>query len=189
MMQRLSLGILVFVLGCQAAPTPSSSGGESEEALPIGGLNDTLPYFGRLKTADPTGQGLYESGDFMLARCGCDCWRVLVTQDDGSVRAQFLVHFSWEEEGASAAEVYMLGEDAGTTLRGIVDQDAGVTEGHMLIGPYAMVFAADRSEEPADKVETCVRCHVGEAPPWPLPSHHPQYEADPPTCLSCHPVD
>ncbi|UCG15360.1 MAG: hypothetical protein JSV19_08670 [Phycisphaerales bacterium] len=188
-MQRLSLGLLLLVLGCHAPPAPSSSSGEPEATLPDGGLEATYPFFGRMKTADPADQEFRESGDFMLARCGCNCWRVLVSQDDGSVRAQFLVHFSWQEHEASAAKVHVLGEDNGTTLSGIVDQNTGLTEGRMLIGPYAMVFAAGRSEEPADKVKTCVMCHVGEAPPWPLPSHHPQYEADPPTCLRCHPVD
>ena len=185
MMRWIGLASFAAILvGCGSLPFVNMP---STGAPPIlHGLEETRPYFGQLKEAGAPGE---ELGDVMLALCGCKCWRVMVLRDDGAVRTQFLVHFALQGEGESPTEVLVQNEDDEGILRGTVNQDTGLAEGRMLIGPYAMVFAANRSEEDADQVKTCLACHVAEEPLRPLPTGHPEYQTSPPDCLTCHSLE
>jgi hypothetical protein len=184
-MKRMLLGLLVAaVTGCGATPEADAP---SSQAPPVmHGLKEIEPYFGQLREAESPDQ---EVGEFMLALCGCDCWRVMMLRDDGTVRTQILVEFSPLAGSQSPDEVVMRGEVDGAILTGTVDQEIGSAEGHALIGPYAMRFAARRSEDEADEVRTCVACHVGAEPIQPLPAQHPGFQLDPPNCLTCHSLE
>ena len=184
-MRLAGLGVLAAVLiGCDVPPAVNAP--STEAPLILEGLELTDPYFGRFKEVDAPDR---EAGDVMLALCGCDCWRVMMLWDDGGVRTQLLVHFSPQSGSESTEEVIMQGQADGAILNGTVDQVAGSTEGRVLIGPYAMVFVAQRSKQEADQVETCTACHFGEEPLWRIPTEHAEYQRDPPDCLTCHSLD
>lgn len=184
-MRRAGLGLLTAVLiGCGAPPAANVP---STGAPPIlDGLEETRPYFGRLKGVDSPDR---ELGDIMLALCGCKCWRIMISRDDGAVRTEVLVHFSPQAGREATDTVVMQGGDDGVILNGTVDQVIRSAEGRVLIGPYAMVFSAGRSERPTDQVQTCMVCHVDDEPLRPLPAAHPEFETGPSDCLSCHPVE
>jgi len=173
---------LVVLAGCGASSSvgPASDGGADTYVK----LPDTQPYFGRLKSVDDPAA---DAGEFMLARCGCMCWRVMIIREDGAVRTQMLVHFRQTPSDAEAGDEYtVVGGAEGATLTGSVWFDEGQTSGRMVLGPYAMVFEAQRSDEEADLVVTCTKGHFGEDPIRRLPADHPPYEESPPNCLKCH---
>ena len=180
---RYVLAILPIVLaGCGASSSvgPASDGGTDSHAK----LPDKQPYFGRLKSLDdPT----TDAGEFMLAYCGCTCWRVMIIREDGAVRTQMLVNFRRTSSEAEAdGEYAIVGTAEGATLTGSVWFNEGHTSGRLVLGPYAMVFEAQRSDQEADLVVTCTKCHFGEDPIRRLPADHPAYEESPPNCLKCH---
>jgi hypothetical protein len=178
------LVLLAVLAGCGAAPTGGGSSDGTSSAVAT--LEETRPFVGRVKEVGNPDQ---ELGDFVLAYCGCTCWRALFIHDDGSVRTQLLVHFDPEGDGEATSEVVMEGKAEGGLVSGIVDQSAGLTEGRAVIGPYAMTFAADRNQQEIEQIDTCIMCHFGERPVWTLPTSHPEYLLDPPNCLSCHPLE
>ena len=184
-MRRAGLGLLTTVLiGCGAPPVANVP--SAEAPLILVGLDQTRPYFGQLKGVDSPDR---ELGDVMLAFCGCKCWRVMMSRDDGAVRTQVLVHFNPQAGRESTDTAIMQGGDDGIILNGTVDQVTGSAEGRVLIGPYAMVFSAGRSEQPTHQVQACMVCHVDDEPLRPLPAGHPKYETGPPDCLTCHPLE
>jgi hypothetical protein len=142
------------------------------------------PYFGRLKSLD---EPALDVGEFMLARCGCECWRAMIIREDGAVRTQILVYFRRTSSQAEAGDEYaIVGAADGVTITGSVWYDEGQTSGRMVLGPYAMVFEAQRSDQEADLVVTCTKCHFGEDPIRRLRADHPPYQESPPNCLKCH---
>jgi hypothetical protein len=182
--RHVALALLAVIVGCASSPTVNAPPGGA--TLTSAGLDETRPYVGRLKDPSSPDRDL---GDFVLAYCGCSCWRVMISRADGTVRTQLLVHFSPQGTSESTAEVVVQGEAEGSIVTGTVNQNTGLAKGRALIGPYAMIFAADRNQERMDQSDTCIMCHLGEEPIWPLPSEHPEYQVAPPDCLSCHPLE
>jgi hypothetical protein len=181
-MTRVLLLALVVLAGCDSASSVRSA--PSEPDAPDVKLPDTRPYFGRLKSLDAPAT---DAGEFMLAYCGCTCWRVMVIREDGAVRTQMLVHFDEPSARGDGENEYRVAGDAeGATLTGSVQFNAGLATGRMLVGPYAMVFEAERGNQEADQVLSCTKCHVGEDPIRVLPLDHPPYQAEPANCLTCH---
>ena len=172
-----------MVAGCGAAPSGGGSSGDG--AVGSATIDEKLPFVGSLREF---GSAKQEEGQFVLAYCGCTCWRALITRADGTLRRQVLVHFKPESAEDAASTLIMEGEAEAALVTGVVDQNAGVTDGRALIGPYAMIFEADRNQEAISQTDTCVMCHFGEQPVWTLPSYHPDYELEPPNCLGCHPL-
>jgi hypothetical protein len=114
---------------------------------------------------------------------------VYVARDDGTARGQIEVFFQ-DNAGVSRSSGFsMTGHASGSTVSGVLEQESGQLTGRLLYGPYAMTFSAERSDDAADKARTCAFCHFGDQPVYTIRADHPEYVADPPNCLTCHPVD
>ena len=67
-----------------------------------------------------------------------------------------------------------------------MDLNAGVLGGTLQIGSRQTRFVGSRVEVLTDETDTCRRCHLVSDPVWPLPDDHPEFQAEPLNCLSCH---
>ncbi len=185
-MRYAALLLVLFAVGCGGAPDPTVPAQTSPQML--GGLSDARPFFGRVSKAISPSQ---EVGDFALASCGCGSWRAVVLSDDGHEHTQVDVQFrtaDGTEVLTPSSTVVFSGERSGIAIEGTVNQASGTATGRMRIVQDELVFSAVRSEAHTARTSTCLMCHTGDDPLWPLPSWHPVYQKNPPNCLICHPV-
>ncbi len=181
-MRTAAAAVLLFLTSCGLAPWLELERPVGDTI--IGGVADTRPYFGTLKT--PAGQTV---GEFMLATCGCGDWRVLLTTHDGQEQWQFPVLFySTSAAYDPNADVAVFGEDGRSGVSGYVSQSGGSSSGRARRGLALFTFESQRGESHASDATACVKCHIGEDPIYPQPDNHPHFEPDPPNCLSCHNV-
>lgn len=188
---------VLVVAGCPSDPNGNGNNNgpfsldvpSAEKQIVPGGLTDTRPFFGTLKTADDAETPM---GDFLLASCGCGDWRVLFVRDDGT-KVQFPVSFyvAGQYTGTGVVDVY--GVDGANGFSGSLDQDGGTLAGKGLNADLQSFIDAARgsSTDPRDvEVEACGWCHIGEDSVFPLPPTHPdRYKSDPTVCLECHSVN
>lgn len=180
-MKKAWLLTLTLFLACQAAPSfilPP----EDMTVIP-GGISDVRPFFGKMFDSQRR-----EVGDFLLATCGCGDWRVLLSFIDGSPQRQFPVRFYAAGPYTPTGSVTVYGAETDQAADGIVDQDAGQTEGRLALGFMQRTFLATRGDAHAQEVEACVLCHIGENPIWPQPPNHPTYVPGVTDCFMCHTV-
>jgi hypothetical protein len=185
--RRLILGpALLTCLGLTCIPpdpsAPLTLDEPTDMQVVIGGIADTRPYFGKLKTQE----GL-EEGDFLLATCGCGDWRVLISPT-GKPQTQVPVRFFAPGPYSTSGPVTFYGIESGNRTRGTVDQDGGLASGLIEVPDALHGYSGERGEAHAQSIQACVMCHIGEKPIWPQPAGHPVYVPGQTDCFACHTV-
>lgn len=172
----------LLLLACiPPQPTPVGLNEPLDLQVVVGGISNTQPFFGRLRTVDGA------EGDFLLATCGCGDWRVLITRGDGA-RAQVAVRFYSDGEYVPSGSVTFYGADEATRTRGTVDQDAGTAVGSIEAFAEVSAISGMRGEAHAQAIQACVMCHVGGDPIWPQPPGHTPYVMSETDCFACHTI-
>lgn len=176
-MRRLVPGLLLLAVGCDAVSMLILP----PDGMPViaGGISDTRPYFGRVRV------GLAD-GELLIASCGCGDWRALVSPDDGSKATQFAVRFYSASDYVPTGPVTVYGDVDEGALRATLDQDSGLVDGWLRVGPFRTPFQATRGDNHGASAGACARCHTGNDPIYPQPPDHPPFELDPANCLDCH---
>jgi hypothetical protein len=154
----------------------------SDKQIVLGGIADTRPYFGKLRTTE----GIDE-GDFLLATCGCGDWRVLITRADGA-QSQVAVRFYSEGDYSPSGPVTFFGADETTRTLGTVDQDAGTAAGDIEALALRHAYSGHRGQAHAQEIQACTMCHIGANPIWPQPPGHPPYIPNQTDCFTCHTI-
>lgn len=181
-MRNAAAAVLVLLTSCRLAPWLEIERPAGDTI--IGGVADTRPYFGTLKT--PAGQTV---GEFVLATCGCGDWRVLLTAQRSKEQWQFPVLFySTSSAYDPHADVAVFGNDGNSAVSGIVSQSGGSASGRARRGLALFTFESGRGESHTSDATACVKCHIGEDPVYLQPDNHPRVELSPPNCLTCHKV-
>jgi hypothetical protein len=172
--------VLILMVGCGALQTPTPIPSSPAGVQPIvGGLTDQRPYYGSVESDGG-------AGDFLMATCGCGSWKALMTQPDGT-QWQVPVRF-YTPDGADQPDVTAFGREQKDALLATLYQADGQMDGRAEHGSVAVRISAVRRETHSDDAQTCVRCHAGADPIFPLSSSHPTFTVDPPNCLTCHTV-
>jgi hypothetical protein len=178
-MRRVAFVVLTVIAGCGVFPQPLPE--EPDPSLRIvGGIADSRPYFGTVDSASN------ETGEFLLASCGCGEWRVLVADSAG--QRQFPVQFYAGGADPFAEDVTVYGREDDKAILALLRQSSGQASGEVHNAGQMQTFTAQRGEAHTEDARACVRCHVGEDPIWPQPEGHPAFTLDPANCLDCHEV-
>lgn len=149
----------------------------------IGGPTDQRPYFGTVSTVDGS------NADFLLATCGCGEWRVLIQDAKNNTQWQFPVNFYTNDgQDRPDGDVTVFGKGDTTGILATLHQMNGTLDGRTDRNESIYLIDATRTETHTDDATACVKCHIGEDPIWPQPPNHPQFQLNPPNCLSCHTV-
>jgi len=182
-MRLLFVALLPLLAGCDAWFSVVPKEPPANEKVVIGGHPNQSPFFGKIERLIDG-----QTGDFLLATCGCGEWRALFQMTDGS-QWQLPVNFYTQTGMAdlnSDAKVY--GREEDRALMGFIQS----LDGHLTADTERSMLNyrvdAYRGPTHSDDATTCVRCHVGSNAVFPQPPTHPAFQLDPPNCLSCHTV-
>jgi len=182
-MKKLAVCALTLVLACNVIPALSPLEEPTDMNIVVGGIADVRPYFGKL-TRPITSQ---ESGNFLLATCGCGEWRILLQNTDGT-QHQFPIQFYTNGDYSPDGLVKIFGSEDDKEALGDIDQAAGDLSGSLDLGSLRYRFSAARGEGHDLEIQACVMCHVGDDPIWPRPPTHPVYVPGVTDCFNCHTV-
>ena len=181
-MRRLLLLGLAVPLACNVLPITISS--PTDLTAVVGGITDQQPFFGTVGWPVAV-----DGSQLVVATCGCGDWRALVKPSQDGDPVQFVVQFFTAGDYAASGPITVFGQDSGNGLSGTIDQDSGAANGTLVLGDFKTFFSAQRSDEHQSQAEACALCHTGPIPVFPLPSTHPNYQLNPPNCLSHHQVN
>ena len=182
-MRYLLVVALPLLAGCEGWFSVVPQSAPANQKVVIGGLPDQRPFFGKVERMIDG-----QTGDFLLATCGCGEWRALVQMTDGS-QWQFPVNFFTESGLAnlsSDAQVY--GREEDKAMQGLVQALDGHLTGDTEKGMLNHRVDAFRGDMHGTDITACVRCHVGDDPIYPRPPTHPVYVPGVTNCFDCHDV-
>lgn len=183
-MRILLIASLPLLAGCNNWFSVVPKEAPANQKVVIGGLPDQRPFFGKVERMIDG-----QTGDFLLATCGCGEWRALVQMTDGS-QWQLPVNFFTESGLAdltSDAQVY--GREEDKALLGLVQAMDGHLTGDTEKAMFNYRVDAFRGETHTTDITACVRCHIGDDPIFPRPPTHPVYVPGVTNCFDCHEVN